>query len=76
MTKQPDDSEKTTTSENDGDRTCPRCKYEYARYSEMLPIKEKRGKYYFCHRCGYDFPLDVYLRKYAPNIALPKEYKD
>lgn len=58
----------------DGDRTCPRCLYEYGRKTEMLPIKEKRGNTFFCHRCGYDAPLDIYLRKYAPDIKLPKEY--
>ena len=63
-----------TNEPEDGDRTCPRCLYEYGRKIEMLPIKEKRGNTFFCHRCGYDVPLDIYLRKYAPDIKLPKEY--
>jgi DNA-directed RNA polymerase subunit M/transcription elongation factor TFIIS len=56
--------------ENGGDRSCPRCR------SEMLPVKEKKGKWYFCHRCGYDVSLEIYLRDYAPDIRLPKEYCD
>lgn len=64
------------SEEEDGDRRCPRCLYRYDRTSEMLPVKEKRGKFYFCHRCGYDVPLDIYLRDFAPDIKLPKEYSD
>lgn len=63
-----------TNEPEDGNRDCPYCLYEYSRRTEMLPIKEKHGRSFFCPRCDYDVSLDAYLRKYAPDIRLPKEW--